>query len=280
MNRIALLLLTALLVLGGAAGAQDRGTLKVATDVGFAPFAFTTPDGQLTGFSVDLINDLYPRLGYSDVEIVDVNFGSIFAGLYGERFDFILGMVTVTQERAREMLFSEPYLPTGLAFLAGANTEVLQGYEDLAGKSVAVNSGSVSDTWLTENADVYGFTVQRYNNVSDAFQAVGTNRAFVAMAETPVVRYATVENPRFKEVLTINTGQNFAFAFRPDDAAQRDEVERALECAKLDGTVAAIHNKWFNSDPDEGLAAAAVYVGYGVPNHSGYDLDYHTPDCN
>src|SRR5690554_4466952 len=279
MKRIALTLATCLFVLG-ATLAQERGTLQVATDVGFAPFAFTTPNGELTGFSVDLINELYPRLGYSAVEVVDVNFGSIFAGLYGERYDFILGMVTVTEERAQEMLFSEPYLPTGLSLLAGSSVERLGGFEDLDGRSVAVNSGSISDTWATENAETYGFTVQRYNNVSDAFQAVGTNRAFVAMAETPVVRYATVQNERFAEVLTINTGQSFAFAFRPEDAELRAEVEQALECAKLDGTVAEIHRTWFNSEPDEGLAAASVYVGYGAPNFSGYELDYHYPNCN
>jgi len=278
MKRIILILLAAGLILGSAQ-AQDRGTLQVATDVGFSPFAFTTPSGELVGFSVDLINDLYPRLGYSSVEIVDVNFGSIFAGLYGSRFDFILGMVTVTEERAKEMLFSEPYLPVDLSFLAQASVEPLASYEDLRGKSVAVNSGSISDTWVTDNADTYGFSVQRYNNVSDAFQAVATNRAFVAMAESPVVRYATVENSRLAEVMFVPTGRSFAFAFRPDDNVQRAEVERALECAKLDGTVAEIHRKWFNSDPDQGLAAASVYVGYGAPNFSGYELDYHYPDC-
>lgn len=279
MKRILVALFT-LLATSGALAQQDRGTLQVATDVGFAPFAFTTASGELTGFSVDLIRELYPRLGYSDVEIVDVNFGSIFAGLYGERYDFILGMVTVTEERAKEMLFTEPYLPTGLSLLASASVEPLTGFPDLAGQTLAVNSGSLSDTWATENADEFGFTVQRYNNVSDAFQAVATNRAFVAMAETPVVRYATVENPRFAEVLTIETGQSFAFAFRPEDTEFRNEVERALECAKLDGTVAEIHRKWFNSDPDEGLAAASVYVGYGAPRFTGYSADYHTPDCN
>lgn len=278
MKRIAATITASLLVFGSAF-AQDRGTLQVATDVGFAPFAFTTASGELTGFSIDLINDLYPRLGYSAVEVVDVNFGSIFAGLYGERYDFILGMVTVTEVRAQEMLFSEPYLPTGLSLLASSNVEPLSGFEDLDGRTVAVNSGSLSDTWATENADTYGFTIQRYNNVSDAFQAVGTNRAYVALAETPVIRYATVENPRFAEVLTIPTGQSFAFAFRPEDHEQRSEVERALECAKLDGTLAEIHRKWFNSEPDEGLAAAAVYVGYGVPGFSGYELSYHVPDC-
>src|SRR5690554_2068140 len=119
MKKTAIALITALFILG-AALAQDRGTLQVATDVGFSPFAFTTATGEVTGFSVDLINNLYPRLGYSAVEIVDVNFGSIFAGLYGERFDFILGMVTITEERAQEMLFSEPYLPTGLSLLASS----------------------------------------------------------------------------------------------------------------------------------------------------------------
>lgn len=279
MRKIALTIFTALLALGAAQG-QDRGTLQVATDVGFSPFAFTTASGEVTGFSVDLINNLYPRLGYSAVEIVDVNFGSIFAGLYGERFDFILGMVTITEERAQEMLFSEPYLPTGLSLMASSSVDPLAGFEDLQGKAIAVNSGSLSDTWATANSEAYGFTVQRYNNVSDAFQAVGTNRAYVAMAETPVVRYATVENSRFAEVLTIDTGQSFGFAFRPGDSAQRAEIENALECAKLDGSLAEIHRKWFNAEPDQGLAAASVYVGYGAPNFSGYELDYHVPDCN
>lgn len=278
MKRAVVALLAAVLI-GGAATAQDRGTLSVATDVGFAPFAFTTPEGELVGFSVDLINELYPRMGYSGVDIVDVNFGSIFAGLYGERYDFILGMVTVTAERAEEMLFSEPYLPVDLSFLGLATMEPLTGYEDLSGKSVAVNSGSISDTWVTENADTYGFTVQRYNNVSDAFQAVATNRATVAMAETPVVRYAAVGNSRLAEVLHVPTGRSFAFAFRPDDHELRALVENALECAKLDGTVAEIHRKWFNAEPDAGLAAASVYVGYGAPGFRGYDLDYHTPSC-
>lgn len=279
MKKTAIALITALFILG-AALAQDRGTLQVATDVGFSPFAFTTATGEVTGFSVDLINNLYPRLGYSAVEIVDVNFGSIFAGLYGERFDFILGMVTITEERAQEMLFSEPYLPTGMSLMASSNVEPLAGFEDLQGRAIAVNSGSIADTWATENAETYGFTVQRYNNVSDAFQAVGTNRAYVAMAETPVVRYATVENDRFAEVLTIATGQSFAFAFRPEDSEGRAEVERALECAKLDGSLAEIHRKWFNADPDQGLAASSVYVGYGAPGFSGYELDYHVPGCN
>ncbi|MEX2536061.1 MAG: transporter substrate-binding domain-containing protein [Trueperaceae bacterium] len=281
MRRIALLLLTLGIFIGFAQAQddQDKGTLTVATDVGFAPFAMTTTQGELTGFSVDLINAMIEYLDYSDVEIVDTNFASIFAGLYASRYDFILGMVTVTEERAQEMMFSEPYLPTGLSLLGSSDSERLSSLEELEGQTLAVNSGSVSDTWATENAQSYGFEVQRYNKVADAFQAVATGRALVAMAEVPVVRYAAVQNPRLAELYFMDTNQSFAFAFRPDDSELRNEIERALECVKLDGTLAEIHREWFNSAPDAGLAAAVVHAGFGFPNLPGHSYDYHVPDC-
>ena len=68
-------------------------------------------------------------------------------------------------------------------------------------------------------------------------------------------------------------------AFRKDDAALRNAVEEGLECAKLDGTVARLHEKWFGTKPEKGAAAVTVYPGYGVPGMPGHDAKAHTPRC-
>lgn len=274
LKRFALMLI---LLLASSSFAQ--GTLSVAADVGFAPFAYTTPSGAVEGFSVDLINEIAGRLGYDDVKIIDVNYGSIFAGLFANRYAFVMAPTTVTAERAAQMLFTEPYMPTGLAMLAKSGTAPFDDLNTLKGKVVAVNSGSSSDTWATENADSYGFEVQRYNKAADGFQAVATGRATVALADAPVVRYTIKQNPLFTEVHHIDTGGNWAYAFRPDDSKARDEVENAIECAKEDGAIAALYEKWFGQAPAGGSSVVSIYPGYGTPDFAGYDASDHELNC-
>ena len=57
------------------------------------------------------------------------------------------------------------------------------------------------------------------------------------------------------------------------------KVEEALECLKLDGTIAALSEKWFGVTPAAGSAAVTVYDGYGVPGREGHDPSAHTPNC-
>jgi polar amino acid transport system substrate-binding protein len=257
-----------------------QGTLRVAADVGLAPFVFTTAQGEVTGFSVDLFEAVADKLGYTDTEIVDVNFGSIFAGLFSERFDFIIAPTTITEERAQQMLFTEPYLPTGLSLLAKSNVGELADLNALEGEAVAVNSGSTADTWAGENAGTYGFEVQRYNKIADAIQAVATNRAYVAVGDTPVIRYTGTQNPTMGEVYFVDTESSFGYAFRNEDVNFRNQVEGVLECLKQDGTLAAIYEEWFGGAPDEGMAVTTIYPGYGAPGFPGYTEEAHELSCN
>ena len=59
----------------------------------------------------------------------------------------------------------------------------------------------------------------------------------------------------------------------------RKTVEEALECMKMDGTVAKLAEKWFGVKPDKDSPAVIVYPGYGVEGFEGYDPTPHTPVC-
>ena len=65
----------------------------------------------------------------------------------------------------------------------------------------------------------------------------------------------------------------------PGDGNDLGAVEEAIECMKLDGTIAALHEKWFGLKPEPGSAAVTVYPGYGVPGMDGHDPTPHTPKC-
>jgi len=67
---------------------------------------------------------------------------------------------------------------------------------------------------------------------------------------------------------------------RKDSGELRKTIENAIECMKLDGTIAKFHEKWFGIKPAPGSAAVTVFPGYGVPGMAGYDPTEHTPKCD
>ncbi len=252
--------------------------LKVACDLGFAPFCFKTASGEVAGFTYDFAAAIAKRLGRPGVEVTDANFSVIFAGLFSKRYEMIPAPTNITAERAQQMLFSEPYMPTGLGFLVKKGGKIAN-LEDLKGKALTVNNGSISDKWATDNEAKYGFTIQRYNKNADAVQAVMIGRAFANVADVPVSRYVATQTPAVEVAYVLDSGRNFGIAFRKEDTAFRAKVELALECLKADGTLAKIYKKWFGTTPDAGSSTVTVYPGTGAPGFEGYDPTEHKNDC-
>jgi polar amino acid transport system substrate-binding protein len=270
------------LVLAGPAWAQSADhpmdqPLRVAADVGFVPFAFTDPSGKVVGFSADMAKEIAERLGRPGYEVVDSNWSAIFAGLFAKRWEFNIAPTTVTEERDKQMLYTEPYFETGFGFITMASNSLPNGPEDLRGKAVGVNTGNTSDGWATKNAATYGFEVKRYDKNADAVQAVLTNRVFANVVDMPVADYVTSQQKRVKVSHRIYTGQSFGFPFRKDDVEFRNTIERIVESMKLDGTIAKLHEKWFGSMPGLDTAMNKIWVGYGPVGFTSYTYEPHKP---
>src|SRR3954466_764330 len=129
--------------------------LVVGSDFGVAPWMVRGANGP-EGFGVDLMTEIAKRLGRPGIEIVDVNFSGLFAALFPTRFEFTANPLNITEERAQRMLYPEPFFATGNGFIT-RRADSMAGLEALRGKSIAVNRGTISDTWATANAEKYGF---------------------------------------------------------------------------------------------------------------------------
>jgi len=283
-TRLALCGLALSALVAGSAFAQDVDhpsdeNLTVACDLGFAPFCFKNVSGEVTGFTYDLSAEIAKRLGRPGLNVIDSNYSAIFAGLFSKRYEMISAPTNITEERAEQMLFSEPYMPTGIGFLTKKGAEI-RTLEDLKGKAITVNNGSISDKWLTEHESQYGFTIQRYNKNADAVQAVMIGRAFANAADVPVSRYVATQTPMATVAYVESTGRDFGLAFRKDDTEFRAQVEKAVECMKKDGSMARIYKKWFGVDPEPDSSVVKVYPGIGAPNFEGYDSSEHELACN
>jgi polar amino acid transport system substrate-binding protein len=268
--------LCAALSIGGAAVAQDKYT--VALDGTFAPHAMPSLSGGIEGFNVDLANLIGERLG-AEMDIVATQFSGILPGLAAGTYDFVVAPTTITAERADSVLFSEGYLNTDFQFVVKAGAEDVPDLESLKGKIIAVNKGSVYDSWAREKADEIGWTVESYGTNSDAVQAVVSGRAFANVAGNTVSAWAAKQNPAIKLSYLFPTGLVWGMPFRKGDEELRAKVETVIECLKIDGTMVSLSEKWFGVTPQPGSATITPQPGFGEPEFAGYVMDDHTPGC-
>lgn len=252
--------------------------MVVGSDFGLAPWMVRGVDGP-EGFGYEMVTEIAKRIGRPSVEVVDINFSGLFAALLSGRIEFTVNPLNITAERAETMLYSEPFFATGNGFITREG-ESMANYEELKGKSIAVNRGTISDKWATANAEKYGFDVQRYETFPDSVQAVITQRAFAAINEIPTAAYAAGQNPAITLAYEDYDGRMFGYAFRYESKAYRDKVEGAIECMKTDGTLKGLYDKWYGGELAADSPLLTVFPGYGAPGFKGHDETPHELDCD
>lgn len=131
---------------------QERGRLVVGTSADYPPFAFYTDDFQLAGYDIALSRLLGERLGV-DVEFKDMAFDGLGGALEVGQIDAALAAISITDQRQEFMDFSNLYFVSEGAALAVADSGIaIEGIDDLAPYRVAVQDGTVYQTWLQTSA--------------------------------------------------------------------------------------------------------------------------------
>jgi polar amino acid transport system substrate-binding protein len=269
----------ALLLAISPAFAEELPPLRTGIDGTFAPHAFPNLSGGYQGFNIDLTNEMARRLKRK-ITIDFAQFSGLVPALQAGTYDFLVAPTTVTKERAENMLFTEGYLNTDFQFLIKKGSPKVDKLEDLKGKVVSVNKGSAYDSWARELEGKLGWKVESFGTQTDAVQAVLVGRADANVAGNTAIAWAVKNNPQLELSYLYSTGLVWAAPLRKDSRELRKTIEVPIECMKLDGTIARLHEKWFGVAAAPGSAAVTVFPGYGVPDMPGYDPTAHTPPCS
>lgn len=261
-----------------AAASGQQKPLVVGVDGTFAPHAMPKLEGGIQGFNVDLANEIGKRLK-RPVEITATQFSGILPSLQAGTIDFVGAPVTVTKERAENYLFTEGYLNTDYQFLTKKGEPTITDLKQLKGKVVSVNKGSAYDSWAKGLEAEIGWKVESFGTQTDAVQAVMAGRAYANVAGNTVIQWAVKQQPQLQLSYLYSTGLVWAAPLRKDSKELLGEIENAIECIKKDGTMAALHEKWFGTKPAPGSAAVTIFPGTGVPGTPGYDPTPREPRC-
>jgi len=280
MTRYLLSAAAAALLLVAPANADELAPLHTGVDATFAPHAFPNlSGGGYQGFNIDLANEFAKRLKRK-ITIDATQYSGLLPAMQAGTYDFVAAPTTVTKERAESMLFTEGYLNTDFQFLIKKGAPKIEKLEDLKDKIVAVNKGSAYESWARDLEGKIGWKIEAFGTQTDAVQAVLAGRADANVAGNTAIAWAVKNSPQLELSYLYSTGLVWAAPTRKDSAALRNTLDVAIECMKLDGTMAKMHEKWFGIPPAPGSATVTVFPGYGVPDMPGYDPTPHTPSCN
>ena len=138
------------LVLGGCARKQSH-TLAVGMELSSPPFETTDEHNQPTGIGVDLARALAAYL-HRDLVIENTKFEGLIPALQTGRIDLIISSMTATEERARTIDFSDPYVRISICLLAGANAGLHAG-DDLnaPGRRLVVKNGTTGADYARDH---------------------------------------------------------------------------------------------------------------------------------
>ena len=234
---------------GADLGLKTPGELLVASDIPYAPFEFTEPgSSDVIGFDVDLVNAIAPDLGVTKVTFVKTRFDSIILQVRQGRFDMAATSASITPERAKQIDFSDPYFTADQSLMVRADSDITS-LDDLQGKTIGAQRGT---TGADLAATVPGATIQRYDIIDDAFNALAQGRVDGVTNDFAISAYAASQKPELKVAVRIPTQEGYGLIFPKDNPALRDAFNTGLAKIKADGTYDTIYKKWLGEAPPAG----------------------------
>ncbi|MEQ6916251.1 transporter substrate-binding domain-containing protein [Halomonas aquatica] len=241
-------------LIAGSASAEVRD-IRIGVDVPYEPMEFRTPDGELTGFDIELGNAMCAEIGIQ-CEWVVQGWDGIIPGLQARKYDAIMSSMTINEQRREQVLFSDPYITPPSAWFAPADVEIGTPSDvTLEGLTLGVQRGTLQDNYVT---DMYGDVadVNRYATADDMVLDMDSGRLDAAFLDFPIGKSTLLESEAgdYKVVGKKITepkeyfGEGFGLAFRQRDKELAAAFNEALATLQADGTYDEIHARYFGED--------------------------------
>lgn len=220
------------------------GMLTVCTDSPYEPFEFQDANGDFTGFDMDLLREIGAGLDL-ELDVKVVPFDGIWLLPAAGECDIVGSAMTITDERKASALFSDPYFDADQSLLVRAADEATYAtLASLAGKRIAVQTGTTGEAYATENTPE-GATLVSFDEPAAMFLALQSNEVDAILQDLPVNGYRQTQDDSMVVTETFATGEQYGFAVDPDNTALIEAVNEQLAALRASGKYDEIHAKWF-----------------------------------
>jgi polar amino acid transport system substrate-binding protein len=221
-------------------------TITVCSDMPYKPFEFQE-DGKTTGFDYDVVAAMMATFD-AQPEFKTTPFDTIIPALVAGDCEMIASAMTITDERAERVNFTDPYFDADQSLLIRADgAETYKTLADLAGKTIGVQAGTSGADYAEANKPA-GATIKEFQTGDEMFPALITPGDIdAALQDYPVNAYRATQDDQFVVTETFPTGEQYGFAITKENTELLGQMNTALAEIKANGTYDEIFAKWFGS---------------------------------
>ena len=254
MKKLVLLGALALSVLSMQAFAEGK-PLKIGIEAAYPPFASKAPDGNIVGFDYDIGNALCEEMKVK-CTWVEQEFDGLIPALKVRKIDAILSSMSITDDRKKSVDFTNRYYLTPARLVLKEGTTVSDSLDELKGKKIGVQRGSIHDRFAKEVLAPKGATVVPYSSQNEIYLDVEAGRLDGTVADatllqdgflkTPAGKGYAFVGPQFTDVKYF--GDGVGIAVRKGDKAELDKINAAIAAIRANGEYKKIQDKYFDFD--------------------------------
>ncbi|MBN6732820.1 ABC transporter substrate-binding protein [Burkholderia multivorans] len=254
-TRITMLVAAAAMACATLASAKEWTTIRIGVDPTYPPFESTATDGSVQGFDIDLGNALCAKLNAKCLW-VSSSFDGLIPGLQARKFDVILSSMAATEQRRQQIDFTDRLYRNQTRLIARTGSGLLPEAAKLAGKRIAVEQGTIQETYAREKWAAAKVEVVPYPSYDQAYADLVNGRVDGVLMDAVQGQLGFLATPRGKGFSFAGgvvydpkiMGNGDAAGVRKADTDLRDALNRAIAQIRSDGTYNKIQSKYFDFD--------------------------------
>ena len=241
---LAIVMVLAMVLAFAGCGAKEDDKLVMATNAAFPPYEFKADDGSFAGIDVEIAGLIAKELG-RELEIVDIDFGAIIAGVQTGKYDIGMAGMTVTEERKQSIDFTDSYA-TGIQSVIVPEGSSIAAIEDLADKTIGVQQDTTGHIYAS---DEYGDeAVIPFNKGTDAVAALVSGKVDCVIIDNQPAKSFVAANDGLKILDTDYATEEYAICISKENPELLEKVNSALAELIADGTVQTIIDKYISAE--------------------------------
>ena len=219
------------------------GKLTMATNASFPPYEYYENE-QIVGIDAEAAKLIADKLGV-ELEIKDMEFGSIIGAVQTGAVDIGMAGMTVTEDRLKTIDFTDSYAKGVQAIIVKEDSEIASP-DDLEGKTIGVQESTTGDIYASD--DFGEENVKKYNKGNDAVAALVSGVVDAVIIDNEPAKSYVASTDGLKVLETTYVEEDYAVAVSKDNKALTEAINKALAELKADGSLDAIVAKYIPAE--------------------------------
>jgi polar amino acid transport system substrate-binding protein len=222
-------------------GGGTPAKIRVATDATWPPFEYVNDQTkQIEGFDIDFMNAVAEKENLN-IEFVNVAWDPLLAGMAQGTYDAAISSITITEDRKKDMLFSDPYYAAGQIVVVQKSNTTVNSKDDLTG-NVGAQLGT---TGAMEVEKITTANLKTYDDIGLAFQDLMNGQITAVVCDNPVAMQYVGKNPdKLKTAGTVFTDEYYGIAVAKGKTELLEKINKGVKAVLAEGIIKKLEEKW------------------------------------